>query len=328
MGNGSARHYLYGQDGVSLIGEYAQAAAGASASALTEIVYLEGTPVLALKDGATYFIQADHLNAPRLVKNSAGAASWRWKSDAYGVGAADQNPGGAGVFEFNSRFPGQQFDSETGLYYNNARYYDPAVGRYISSDPIGLAGGVNTFLYANANPNGLSDPSGNFGIAGAVIGFGFGAGTKALSMYLAGDSMSWQGAGSVLLAGAGGAAAGATGTWLAGVSSRVAVAMITNGFANGGIGYVAGGLDNILNCKSFNDGAGKSFVLNYALGAVGGFAGQGLTNWGKSVQRVENMARALELGRGFVPATGRIAPALDTMGVVLGNGLSNFSPFL
>ena len=160
LSNGGARHYLYGDDGVSLLGEYAQASAGAAASPVTEIVYLEGTPVLAIKGTVTYFIQADHLNAPRLVKSSAGAASWRWRSDAYGVGAADENPSGAGMFEFNARFPGQQFDGETGLYYNNARYYDPTVGRYISSDPVGLQGGVNTYAYGLQSPVVYTDPSG------------------------------------------------------------------------------------------------------------------------------------------------------------------------
>lgn len=58
------------------------------------------------------------------------------------------------------RFAGRQFDSETGLYYNRARYYDPTVGRFISEDPIGLAGGVNQYAYAGNDPINGIDPSG------------------------------------------------------------------------------------------------------------------------------------------------------------------------
>ena len=51
----------------------------------------------------------------------------------------------------NLRFPGQYYDAETRLHYNWNRYYDPALGRYVTSDPVGLYGGLNLYLYANGN---------------------------------------------------------------------------------------------------------------------------------------------------------------------------------
>lgn len=58
------------------------------------------------------------------------------------------------------RFPGQYYDAESGLHQNWYRSYDPALGRYTSSDPIGLAGGLNTYTYASSQPTHYSDPLG------------------------------------------------------------------------------------------------------------------------------------------------------------------------
>jgi len=77
---------------------------------------------------------------------------------------------GGGGLAPGLRFPGQYYQPETGLYYNYHRDYDPDTGRYLQPDPIGLAGGLNPYLYANANPLRFVDPHGldAFTIAGTA----------------------------------------------------------------------------------------------------------------------------------------------------------------
>ncbi len=86
---------------------------------------------------------------------------WSWFSDPFGTDAANENPAGAGTFKYNLRFAGQIFDGQAGLHDNGHRAYDPAVGGYTQSDPIGLAGGTySTYAYANGNPASVTDPLG------------------------------------------------------------------------------------------------------------------------------------------------------------------------
>jgi RHS repeat-associated protein len=73
------------------------------------------------------------------------------------------------MFEFPLRFPGQYADKETNLYYNFFRDYDPSLGRYSESDPIGMVGGPNTYAYAYSGPVSNLDPDGRLGLGGAVL---------------------------------------------------------------------------------------------------------------------------------------------------------------
>ncbi|MGN7915898.1 RHS repeat-associated core domain-containing protein [Lysobacter sp. 22409] len=102
------------------------------------------------------YVQPDHLGTPRVVIDpSRNLAVWSWdaKSEAFGNNPPNQDPDQDGIaFVFDMRFLGQSFDAATGLNYNYFRNYDATTGRYVQSDPIGQAGGLGTFVYANAKP--------------------------------------------------------------------------------------------------------------------------------------------------------------------------------
>ena len=147
--------YVYDEAGQT-IGEY-----NADGTLLNEVVYLGDMPVLLIRPSGVFNIQADHLNTPRAVLTSAQVMVWKWDSTPFGETLANEDVDGNGVaLPFNWRFPGQLFDAETGLHYNYFRTYDPNTGRYIESDPIGLAGGENTYSYVGAYVTGLIDPFG------------------------------------------------------------------------------------------------------------------------------------------------------------------------
>lgn len=132
-------------------------------------VYLNGVPLAEITmDGSTEstcYYHNDHLGTPLKMTDAAGTIVW----------AADYKPFGnvnitVETVENNLRFAGQYFDAETGLNYNYHRYYDPATGRYLTPDPIGLEGGINLYIYVQNNPVNFLDPNGLFGFAGAASG--------------------------------------------------------------------------------------------------------------------------------------------------------------
>ncbi len=147
--------YVYDAQG-HLLGDYTS-----TGVAIQETVYLGDIPVAVLQGTAVYHLHADHLDTPRVITDSTDKVIWRWDSDPFGTTAANEDPDGdRKKFIYNLRFPGQYFDKETGLHYNYFRDYDPRVGRYVQSDPIGLRGGLNTYTYVDGNPISYIDPLG------------------------------------------------------------------------------------------------------------------------------------------------------------------------
>ncbi|MFC0583873.1 RHS repeat-associated core domain-containing protein, partial [Ralstonia solanacearum] len=151
-----ATRYVYDEAG-HLLGEYDQ-----SGNAIQETVYLGDTPVVTIKSGTGYYVYADQIDTPRVITDTNNLMVWRWdQTDPFGATLPDENPTGLGVFTYNLRFPGQVYDAETGKHYNANRDYDPASGRYVQSDPIGLNGGQwSTYAYVGGNPTRYTDASG------------------------------------------------------------------------------------------------------------------------------------------------------------------------
>ena len=122
-------HYVYGQSGL-LYGEY-----DSSGTMIREYIYVNGEPVAQIDAGSpetVIYLHTDHLMTPRYATNASASTVWIWDSGAFGKEAP------SGTATVNLRFPGQYYDAETGKHYNWNRYYDPAIGRYDSSDPLGL----------------------------------------------------------------------------------------------------------------------------------------------------------------------------------------------
>ncbi|HEB1543726.1 TPA: RHS repeat-associated core domain-containing protein, partial [Escherichia albertii] len=91
-----------------------------------------------------HLYHCDHRGLPQALISPEGETAWHGVYDEWGNLLGEENPE---QLQQSLRLPGQQYDEESGLYYNRNRYYDPLQGRYITQDPIGLRGGWNLYKY-------------------------------------------------------------------------------------------------------------------------------------------------------------------------------------
>ncbi len=131
----------------------------ASGARLREYAWYPGETdkLLAMKSGTTVgaaLLDPQNGSVRGLVDFSSGGIIKNYPETPWGDNVADTG------ITVRYRFAGREFDQENGLYYMRARYYDPALGRWISEDPIGIGGGGNLYAYAGNDPVNKTDPSG------------------------------------------------------------------------------------------------------------------------------------------------------------------------
>jgi RHS repeat-associated protein len=149
--NGQSTEYLWNTD--QLAGEIAtdgrlRLYVYSDALALTPCMFIDYTSIDAdPTSGQCYYVFSDQIGAPIRVEDELGKIVWQATIEPFGAAKLSTE----NQIDFNLRFPGHYWDADLKMNYNRFRFYDPIIGRYLQSDPLGIQGGDNLYAYS-ANP--------------------------------------------------------------------------------------------------------------------------------------------------------------------------------
>lgn len=245
-----------------------------------DYLWLNGRLIGRISAGQMQVVHVDQTGRPEVVTNASQTVVWRAQNSPFTRKVTVSN----GV-TLNIGFPGQYYDAEIAMWNNGYRDYFDWVGRYLESDPIGLAGGINTYGYVGNDPLSAVDPLGLYclpewkirTIAAAAAGAGAGAyyGRGAGPWGMAGGALA-----GALINGAMGAVDGLTNTTQAnGFATGMIGAMATA--ANKGelvAGLLGGGLGGAIANEMVNEGYSRA-TSNAIGGGVGAALGSATYSW-------------------------------------------------
>jgi RHS repeat-associated protein len=280
----------------------------------------------------------DHLGSIHALVDGSGTIVESYSFDAFGRVLGIYNGSGVLLTEsaIGNRYlwQGREYSFKTGMYYFRARYYDPVSGRWLSNDPLGIAGGLNQYVFCANNPVNFRDPDGRtpWMLIGAAVGGGLDLAVQ-LAQGSGFSGINWV---SVVASATSGALGVGLGANVARLTASVAARAALNAAGSAAIGAGVQVARNGIEGNPLGTGVRDATVVSGVLGGVGSATGdlieRGIISMSQNSRYIQNLldGGALEGSRPGYLLPGEILPpsAGSTAGTAIGIGISNMGPLL